>query len=93
MILLETDSEDVVGGIEVRLGYLLSEHAWGKGIAGELVSGFVTWCRRQANIVSIVGGVEQNNVASQRVLEKNGFLCVQCVEEFAQAERLFRLKL
>ncbi len=28
--LKETDSEDIVGGIEVRLGHLLAESGWGK---------------------------------------------------------------
>ncbi len=58
----------------VRLGYLLSEPAWGKGLATELVCGFVDWCRT-VNIATILGGVERHNVSSRRVLEKNGFVC------------------
>ena len=45
MILHETDAENVMGGVEVRLGYLVSEAAWGRGFATELVKGLFDWCR------------------------------------------------
>jgi ribosomal-protein-alanine N-acetyltransferase len=93
VILSESNSQDVAGGIEVRLGYLLAEPAWGKGIASELLSGFVAWCRQQAAISRIVGGVDPDNVASQRVLEKNGFLRVQNTDQVTQDEWIFRLNL
>ena len=61
------------GGREVRLGYLLAESAWGKGFATELVQGFVAWCKA-AGGARIIAGVGHDNVASQRVLEKSGFV-------------------
>jgi RimJ/RimL family protein N-acetyltransferase len=64
--------EDQDGGIRVRLGYMLMESMWGKGLASELIRGLVEWCRN-AGVVSIVGGVNSANIASRRVLEKNGF--------------------
>jgi RimJ/RimL family protein N-acetyltransferase len=78
---------------EVRLGYLLSEATWGKGIASELVSGFVTWCLGQESITSIAAGVAHDNLASKRVLEKNGFKPDGSDDEVAESEELFRLKL
>ena len=51
---------------------MLAESAWGKGFATELITGLVNWCRENA-IKSITGGVEHNNPASARVLEKCGF--------------------
>ncbi len=92
MILFETAAEDG-SGTEVRLGYLLSESAWGKGLASELVRGFVGWCRDQASISSIAGGVAQDHPASRRVLEKNGFRFVQRDSEIAEGEDVFRLQL
>jgi RimJ/RimL family protein N-acetyltransferase len=59
--------------VEIRLGYLLAEAAWGKGLGGELVSGFVDWCRVQPDVGSVVGGVLPGNVASIRILERVGF--------------------
>lgn len=93
MILSETQSEQDNGGREVRLGYLLSEDAWGQGIASELVSGFVGWCREQTSISSITGGVALDNPASMRVLQKNGFQLVQRENETAQDEQIYRLRL
>ena len=58
---------------EMRLGYLLAEPIWGKGIGSELVKGLVEWCDTTKIIDSISGGVEKDNVGSIKVLEKNGF--------------------
>ena len=66
LILFEDDDKSL------RIGYLLAESAWSKGLASELIDGFVDWCRK-STIRSITGGVAIDNVASQRVLTKNGF--------------------
>lgn len=60
-------------GKDLRLGYLLQESAWGNGYASELIQGFVEWSKSN-DISSITGGVEVDNIASKRVLEKNGFI-------------------
>jgi len=57
----------------LRLGYLLVEQQWGRGLAGELVGGFVDWCRSRHSIRSLTAGVEPGNDASRRVLAGNGF--------------------
>jgi RimJ/RimL family protein N-acetyltransferase len=93
MLLFEMNTEDDGVSIEVRLGYLLSESAWGKGFASELVKGFVDWCREQPAISSIAGGVAHDNPASKRVLEKNGFCLIQREDEVVQNEQFFRLQL
>jgi RimJ/RimL family protein N-acetyltransferase len=64
-----TDQEKM----DLRLGYLLSEETWGKGLGSELIHGLVHWCEKSSKISSISGGVEVGNLASIRVLEKNGF--------------------
>jgi RimJ/RimL family protein N-acetyltransferase len=66
--------EPVVGGIEVRLGYLLAEEAWGRGLGSELLAGIVAWCERRPDVRSLVGGVARENVASIRLLERHGFV-------------------
>ena len=65
--------EPVVGGVDVRLGYLLAEPAWGKGYGGELLGGFVAWCRARGDVRTIIGGVAPENAASIRLLERHGF--------------------
>lgn len=88
MILFE--SYDEKSGSAVRLGYLLSEPAWGQGFASELVRGFVDWCR-MVEIAIILGGVERDNLASQRVLTKNGFMSQPTAED--HGELIFELRL
>ena len=90
-ILFEARAEEGNGVSDVRLGYLLSEASWGKGIASELVHGFVSWCREQESISSITGGVANDNPASKRVLEKNGFQLVQSGDNVTQGEQLYRM--
>lgn len=70
MILFEVEQQQQ---IEVRLGYLLAEAVWNQGLASELIKGFVQCCRAILGVYVITGGVAKNNLASQRVLEKNGF--------------------
>jgi RimJ/RimL family protein N-acetyltransferase len=66
-------SPGATGALNVRLGFLLAEKAWGKGIATELVKGLVGWCAKQASPVQLLGGVEVENAASAAVLIKAGF--------------------
>lgn len=61
------------GAIDLRLGYLLSEAVWGKGLGSELIQGLVEWCEAHPSIKSLSGGVERDNIGSIKVLEKNGF--------------------
>ena len=93
MILFESATEDGTDGVDVRLGYLLAESAWGKGLASELIEGFVGWCRGEAAIRSLAGGVKPDNVASIRVLEKNGFRPIEDEHDEFEGDRLFELRL
>lgn len=66
---------DLVGAaVEVRIGYVIAERAWGRGYATELVAGLVDWARDQPAIRRLSGGVEVTNGASIRVLERAGFV-------------------
>lgn len=74
VILFELAHAEDPLALEVRLGYLFAESAWGLGYASELVQGLVRWCQDQPTIRSISGGVALDNAASARVLTKNGFV-------------------
>jgi ribosomal-protein-alanine N-acetyltransferase len=87
---LEADDEE---GVDIRLGYMLAERAWGRGLASELVAGFVDWCRSQGGIRSIAGGVAHDNPASIRVLEKNGFRPLRETQQHSDGELIFELSL
>ena len=89
-VIVAEDESSPDDGCNLRLGYLLAEGAWGKGMATELVRGFVAWCRAQGSVVSISGGVAMNNPASARVLEKNGFMPVGAISD---TEQMYRIEL
>ena len=80
-------------GVDVRLGYVLAESAWGQGLASELIEGFVKWCRSRAEIRSLVGGVAKTSAASVRILQKNGFLQVEDDQNDRSVDQVFRLTL
>jgi ribosomal-protein-alanine N-acetyltransferase len=60
-------------GVDVRLGYVLAESAWGRGYGSELVEGFVRWCHDRVEVQKLIAGVAADNPASIRILEKSGF--------------------
>ncbi len=76
---------------EVHLGYIVAEDMWGRGIASEIVDGFVGWCRGEDAISSIAAGVGNDNPASKRVLEKNGFVLVENEGEDVDDQSFYRL--
>ena len=67
------ENNEIKESNELRLGYLLTESIWGKGIGSELIKGLVKYCNDSKITKSISGGVEKNNIGSIKVLEKNGF--------------------
>lgn len=90
MIVFEPETGERFDQVEIRLGYFLAESAWGRGLASELVEGFVSWCRSQPSIKSITGGVEADNIASAQVLTKNGFVLL---DHPGGAEEIYELTL
>lgn len=56
----------------LHIGYLLAESAWGQGLATELLQGLVP-ALAESGPARLLGGVDEANPASARVLEKAGF--------------------
>jgi len=73
LVLLFEEARAGGDGLDVRLGYLLAEHAWGRGLGSELLEGFLGWCRARPKVRSVIGGVAPENAASIRLLERHGF--------------------
>ncbi len=90
VVLFELPAEDEAEVVDLRLGYVLNESVWGRGLATELVSGLVSWCRPRNSIRSLAGGVAVDNAASARVLTKNGFRAVGNLNE---DEQIYELRL
>lgn len=93
LILFESPSRQEPALVDVRLGYVLAEAAWGKGLASELVSGLVEWARSKGSIKSISGGVAKDNPASAQVLLNNGFAAVDYDGDGESDEQTYELVL
>lgn len=63
-----------------ELGYRLGEAYGGKGYATEAVKQLVTLAQTEYHIEAIVASTAPDNIASQKVLLKNGFTFVKRIE-------------
>ena len=57
----------------IEIGYFVGEVFWGKGIATEAVAHLLKHIVREFDVVRIYAEVFEKNIASMKVLEKNGF--------------------
>lgn len=55
-----------------ELGYWVGQRFWGKGITTEAIAWTIDYAWRTLNVDRIYAEVFSTNIASQRVLEKNG---------------------
>ena len=58
----------------VEIGYGLLPEFWGNGYASEAVSAMTEWASKQPGVKMIEAETDVGNIASQRVLEKAGFV-------------------
>lgn len=58
----------------VEIGYGFLPEFWGRGYATEAVRAMTQWASQQPGVKQIEAETEPGNAASQRVLEKAGFL-------------------
>jgi RimJ/RimL family protein N-acetyltransferase len=56
------------------LGYCLTDAAWGHGYATEAVAALLQWAFDTLDLNRVQAETDTRNVASARVLEKNGFV-------------------
>lgn len=59
---------------QAHIGYLLGEDYWGKGLASELLTGFLEFAVEEADWCRLTGGVDKDNKASAQLLQKLGFV-------------------
>jgi RimJ/RimL family protein N-acetyltransferase len=83
---IETSSGLVIGGIgfhrppnngEVEIGYGIVVSRQGRGYATEAVQTLVSAAWSMPSVLAVLAGTDDDNVASQRVLEKAGFRLVE----------------
>jgi ribosomal-protein-alanine N-acetyltransferase len=59
---------------EIEIGYGTYDIFAGLGFMTEAVGGMISWAKKQPEILAIIADTEKQNIASFRVLEKNGFV-------------------
>jgi RimJ/RimL family protein N-acetyltransferase len=57
----------------VHIGYLIAESHWGKGLARESLSKLIDMFLMRSTNLTLMAGVERNNIASTKVLTALGF--------------------
>ena len=70
---------DETGAIEI--GYGTYPGFQRKGYMTEMVGGMLNWARQQPGVQRVVADTTAENVASQKVLEKNGFRLFDQIED------------
>lgn len=72
---------------EVEIGYLVLPAFWNQGVATEVTEGMCQYIDQTLHCHIVCAFTDARNVASGRVLEKNGFQCVG-TEKIYEAECL-----
>jgi [ribosomal protein S5]-alanine N-acetyltransferase len=83
-IMIERASSTAIGQIgckgppnssgEVEIGYGVNPSFQGRGYASELVTAFAAWLLERKSVTCVRAETVMDNLASQRVLEKSGFV-------------------
>lgn len=62
------------GGPPIEFGYTLARSRWGQGLATEMAGAALRYTFENFNLPELNASVDSRNIASQRVLEKIGFV-------------------
>jgi [ribosomal protein S5]-alanine N-acetyltransferase len=62
------------GGLPIEFGYTLARSHWGRGLATEAAAACLQYAFEHLRLRELIARVDSRNVASQRVLEKIGFV-------------------
>jgi ribosomal-protein-alanine N-acetyltransferase len=82
----------VVNSDFIQLGYALMKESWGKGYADESVKGGIHYAFQRLSLKKIAAIAESGNLASQKILLKNGFVFQQAYSENNKILHFYLLK-
>ncbi len=82
LLQVQTKDQDLIGFLfayvendeYAHIGYLLAEEYWGRGLASELLQGFIHEVGKSEGWLKLIGGVDQANITSAKLLKKLGFI-------------------
>ncbi len=76
-----------------EVGYRVGEHVAGQGVATDALRALCSIATTELSLRTLTARTRDENVASQRVLEKCGFAVVESTEVAGRPGRLYRLAL
>jgi len=76
---------------EIELGYALNKENWGKGYATESVFGGLDYAFDRLGLDRLIAITQPNNMISQKVLIKSGFIQENNMEDNGRIINLFRI--
>lgn len=88
-LLLFKESENKTG---VEIGYSLKKEHWNKGYATEIVQESTCWLIKQKKFSNVYAITETDNINSQHVLLKSGFIQQKNFVEHGKEMSLFGMK-
>jgi [ribosomal protein S5]-alanine N-acetyltransferase len=71
--IVSSDNFEIATPHRAEIGYWLAKPYWGQGIMTDAVRAFVSYAFAELGVVRLTAHVLDSNIASARVLEKNGF--------------------
>jgi len=73
-----------------EIGYALHPDHWGKGVMNEVLEAVINYGFKEMKLHSICANINPENIASQKILEKNGFIREAYFKENFYWEGTFR---
>ena len=81
LLMLQSSESEIIGFLFIysdnpnaHIGYLLAEQYWGKGLAFELLHGFINLAYTHPQWHKLIAGVDKSNTASVKLLNKLSFI-------------------
>ncbi len=91
----DTDFSLVVMGqmpdAEIEIGFLFKQSAWGRGYATELCQRLLQFAFQDVSLNEVVSSVDEENVASKKVLEKCGLLDRGRTRSYGKDSPIYRI--
>ena len=63
---------------KMEIFYFINSEYWNKGYVSEAAEAFLKYVKENKLVTSLVGTVVQHNIASRKILLKNGFIKINC---------------
>ncbi|MEZ4919133.1 MAG: GNAT family N-acetyltransferase [Saprospiraceae bacterium] len=76
---------------EMEVGYLVVKEHWGKGYATEATKALIDFAFTKLNAPCVQAVIHEENIASRKVLEKNGMVQTGTIAEYSPSDPLFEL--